>query len=111
MKLHICGNTNPVLHLMAQTGADIIDLDHMVDMKKACEVFPKNCCISGNFDPVKILLQGTEETVEHAVRTCLEYAPLNRTFMAAGCEVPIFTPEKNLKAISAALSRFAENFF
>jgi MtaA/CmuA family methyltransferase len=110
VKLHICGNTNPILHLMAQTGADIIDLDHMVDMKKACEVFPESRCINGNFDPVKILLQGTEETVEHAVRSCLDYAALNRTFIAAGCEVPILTPEKNLKAVTATLTRFSQNF-
>ncbi|HVO41662.1 MAG TPA: uroporphyrinogen decarboxylase family protein, partial [Aggregatilineales bacterium] len=34
-RLHICGNTTRLLNLMPQSGADIIDVDWMVDLKAA----------------------------------------------------------------------------
>ena len=36
-KLHICGNTTALLDLMAESGADIIDIDHLVDLKTAVD--------------------------------------------------------------------------
>lgn len=104
VKLHICGDLNPVLHLVAKTGADIIDLDHMVDFSKACELFPVTSCISGNFDPVQVLLQGTPEDVKKAVHTCMKFADRSRTMIAGGCEVPKFTPQENLMAVYEALA-------
>lgn len=102
-KLHICGNLNPVLELVAQTGADIVDLDHMVDIQKASQLFPSNMCICGNFDPVSILLQGSEADVRTAVATCREIEYANQSIIAAGCEVPRFTPVQNMYAVADAL--------
>lgn len=103
VKLHICGDLNPVLHLVAETKADIVDLDHMVDLQKAGEVFPENMCISGNFDPVEILLQGTKETVAKAVHGCIRFGRNHRNMIAGGCEVPKFTPEENLLTVHQTL--------
>ncbi|MBS6766125.1 MAG: uroporphyrinogen decarboxylase family protein [Clostridium sp.] len=105
-KLHICGDITPVLHLTAQTGADIIDLDHMVDLKKACGIFPETNCPNGNFDPVQILLQGDINSVGHAVRECLACAGMHRTMISAGCEVPAFTPPDNLREVHHVLSTY-----
>ena len=58
-RLHICGNTNRILADMAASGADIIDIDWMVDMRRAGEVFGDGPAVCGNFDPVAVMLQGT----------------------------------------------------
>ena len=105
VKLHICGNLNPVLSLVAQTGADIVDLDHMVDLKAAADLFPPEMHISGNFDPVSVLLQGTPASVEAAVLRCMEDTGKNQSCIAAGCEVPKFTPPENLRAVADTLMR------
>lgn len=102
-KLHICGNISPVFPSVARTGADIIDLDYMVDMGMAVDIVGKSCCLCGNFDPVSVLLQGTVLDVEQAVKACASYEKQNPLFISAGCEVPKFTPEENVRAISAAL--------
>ena len=34
VKLHICGNINHLLHLLAKTGADILDADWMVPLDR-----------------------------------------------------------------------------
>lgn len=98
-KLHICGNINRVLELTAQTGADMIDCDHMVDMKRAAGLArPNGACVCGNFDPVSILLRGTVEEVRQAVRGCYDMGT-GTNVMAAGCEVPRMTPPENLMAV------------
>jgi MtaA/CmuA family methyltransferase len=96
-RLHICGNTTHLLHLMPQSGADIIDLDWMVDIQAAAEAFGDAAAACGNFDPVTVVLQGTPEQVREAVAYCLEWGG-ERSFSAAGCEIPDGTPHENLLA-------------
>jgi uroporphyrinogen decarboxylase len=43
-RLHICGNTTRLLEDMAESGADIIDIDWMVDIHQAAEVFAGSRC-------------------------------------------------------------------
>ncbi len=70
-RLHICGNTNHLLPDMAASGAQVVDLDWMVDLRKAAEAFgPAGPAPCGNFDPVAVMLQGTPDDVAAAVRAC-----------------------------------------
>ncbi len=94
-RLHICGNTTRLLPDMLQSGAEIIDLDWMVDLEKAAQLFNDQVAICGNFDPVTVMLQGTPETVKAATRECLQKGG-NRLFSGAGCEIPDKTPAENL---------------
>lgn len=103
VKLHICGNVNPVLDLIAQTGTDIADLDFMVDIERAAEILPESCSICGNFDPVQILYQGTPELVAKEVKRCKNLREKNRNFIAPGCEIPRDTSLENLFAMQRAI--------
>jgi len=103
VKLHICGNINPVMHLVAQTGADIVDCDFMVDMDRAADILPKGCCICGNFNPVEVLYEGTPEMVRQATKTCMALSRKNNNFVAPGCEIPKDTPPENVLAIHETL--------
>ena len=103
VKLHICGNLSHVLDLVAQTGADMIDLDYMVDMERAAEIFPKDCCICGNFNPVTVLYQGTPELVKSEVARCKHLQGNDRNCVAPGCEVPRDTPLENMFAFREAM--------
>ena len=103
VKLHICGNIGPVMDLIAQTGADMVDCDYMVDMERAADILPEGTCICGNFNPVEIMLQGTPEMVKAAVGKCKELGRRNHNFIAPGCEVPKDTPPENMLALLAAL--------
>ncbi len=96
-KLHICGNTGPIVHLMALTEADIIDLDWMVALDKARKEAGPDVTLCGNFDPSAVLLQGTPESVAAAARDCLRKGG-PRFVLMPGCEVPPATPEANIRA-------------
>ena len=99
VKLHICGNLTPVLGLAGQSGADIIDLDHMVDLEQAARVLPPATVLCGNYDPVSVLLQGDENFVRSEVRRCLNISNTHRIIVSAGCEVPKETPKQNMTAV------------
>ncbi len=102
-RLHICGNTSRILSLMSQSGADIIDLDWMVDFGAAASLYADHGpAICGNFDPVRIMLRGTPEQVHTAVIACLMRGG-KRCISAAGCEIPDGTPDENLQAQFKAL--------
>ena len=103
VKLHICGNINPVMHLVAQTGADMVDCDFMVDMERAADILPQGTAICGNFNPVEIMLQGTAERVKEETRRCMDLGRRNNNFVAPGCEVPKDTPPENMLALLEAL--------
>jgi uroporphyrinogen decarboxylase len=101
-RLHICGNTTHLLPDMVNSGADIVDVDWMVDIQKAAQIFDDRVALCGNFDPVTVMLQGTPAEVEQAVRHCLRHGG-RRYFSAAGCEIPEGTPHENLRAQARAL--------
>ena len=56
-RLHICGNTNRIVDDMVESGADIIDLDWMVDMGAAAAKYGDRVSFCGNFDPVAVMLR------------------------------------------------------
>ena len=105
VRLHICGNTTRIFPDMTTSGADILDVDHMVDLAGARQVAQERAgllgiqepALTGNFDPVSVMLQGSEEQVASSVEACiLQGGP--RYMSAAGCEIPPGTPPGNLLA-------------
>lgn len=103
VKLHICGDLNPVLQLVAKTGADIVDVDFMVDMKKAVEIMPETTRVCGNMHPVDIIYNGTSQMVKDDVKRCMDILRPYHGIIAPGCEIPKDTTEENVKAIYNAL--------
>jgi len=106
-RLHICGDTGALVPYMVQSGADIIDLDWMVDIKAAAEKYTDRVSFCGNFDPVAVMLQGRPEDVYQATQKCMLDGGKN-SISAAGCEIPDGTPHENLLAQYKALSELNE---
>ncbi len=104
-KLHICGNTVPILSDMIATGADIIDVDHLVPtlapfvgMLRLGQVF------SGKADPVSVVQDGAPKDIEQAVREDFVDAK-GRLIVSAGCEITPDTTEDNIRAFRAVAGR------
>jgi MtaA/CmuA family methyltransferase len=102
VKLHICGNINSILDYVLRSGADMIDVDWMVDFKKAVDIFGEKVSACGNFDPVKIMLNGKPSQVDEAVKWCVD-AGRENTFIASGCEIPRNTPYENMRRVDETL--------
>jgi len=109
-RLHICGNVSSILEYLPCTGADIIDIDWMVDFKNANKIFKGKCSACGNFDPVQIMLNGNTQDVREAVLSCIEDGN-STTFIAAGCEIPKMTPQENMIQVDKTLMGAGSGFF
>jgi MtaA/CmuA family methyltransferase len=104
VRLHICGNTRRILTGMGQTDADIVDLDFPSPLNEArAEMGPAQVLL-GNIHPVKVLKDGTADSVELAIGECHRQAA-GPYIVGAGCEVPRGTPEENM----LALTRYARS--
>ena len=104
VKLHICGNTNKLLADMATCGADLFNVDHLVPLAKARDVYgPAKKCYKGNLDPVQQMMQATPEQCLTAARACLATAAGTRFMLSPGCEIPADTPDAVLEAFCAAV--------
>lgn len=105
--VHICGNTTDRIELFPLTGAACISLDQKTDIGRAKEVLAGGLCIAGNVDPVKVLLNGSEEETREACRSVMERAGNGGGFMLMpGCDIPPTVPFGNLKAFFRAAREF-----
>jgi MtaA/CmuA family methyltransferase len=101
-KLHICGNTESILKQMIFTGADIIDIDHLVpSMDKFASLLGKNQVLSGKSDPVTVIQDGIPETIKHSVLNDIMQAN-GRCIVSAGCEITPDTSTENMRVFSLA---------
>ncbi len=99
VRLHICGNTRRIVKGMGETGAEIIDLDYLTPLSEARAAMPEPQVLLGNIDPVRVLRDGTPESIEAALSEC--YAQAGRAYITgAGCEIPRGTPLENVEAIA-----------
>ena len=105
---HICGQTMGILEDMLEAGADFISLDNVVDLEKAKGVLGGKVCILGNVDPVKVLMQGSRQEVEEAVKANYQTMSdnLQGYILSSGCDIPAGTPLENMDAFMAAARRY-----
>lgn len=90
---------------MVNLGADIVDIDYMVDFEKAMDLGHGKCSICGHINPVGVLLEGSVAEVEEATRFCLTHGTPT-SLVSSGCEVPKMTPMENIAAIDRVLRTF-----
>jgi MtaA/CmuA family methyltransferase len=98
VKIHICGDITHLLDGIADLGMDLLDVDHMVDMKKVREKMGRDVVITGNIDPANGVARGTPDRIYESI--CSAYEMVGNPYMAnAGCEIPSGTPPENLEAL------------
>jgi uroporphyrinogen decarboxylase len=101
---HICGNTTAIVEPMVDTGIDLLSLDNLVDMESAKHKVGQRVCLVGNVDPVGVMMQGTPEDVDRAVRECFRKASDSPSgfILATGCDIPYDGSLENLDQFMAS---------
>ncbi len=98
VRLHICGDINAHLPVIAGLGVDIVDCDSMVDMGRARRILGPKVTLTGNLDPVQAVMRSTPERIRRALRIVHETVG-DPWFVNGGCEIPAGTPHENLRAL------------
>jgi MtaA/CmuA family methyltransferase len=108
VKLHVCGNTTKLLHDMAQCGADLYNVDHLVPLARAREVYAAHgACFKGNLDPVRQVMQATPDECRAWAQEAIAKGTAGgaRYMLSAGCEIPAATSDEVLAAFCDAGAR------
>lgn len=104
--IHICGNTNGIIQDMGTTGAKILEVDWMLDIKEARRLVPEDTVLMGNIDPSSPLVIGTPSDVDAAVKRLIEATKGKRHIISSGCAMGRNTPPENFKAFIEAAHRY-----
>ena len=104
--IHICGNTNGIIQDMGTTGAKILEVDWMLDIKEARRLVPEDTVLMGNIDPSSPLVIGTPSDVDAAVKRLIEATKGRRHIISSGCAMGRNTPPENFKAFIEAAHRY-----
>ncbi|KKK65702.1 hypothetical protein LCGC14_2971500, partial [marine sediment metagenome] len=104
--IHICGNSKPILEMMADTGADCIEpLDPLggVDVADAKRRVGGRVALMGGVNTLT-LLEGTppEAVYDESLACCRAGGSQGGYILAAGDMVPDLAPEASVRAMVAA---------
>jgi [methyl-Co(III) methanol/glycine betaine-specific corrinoid protein]:coenzyme M methyltransferase len=94
--LHICGNVDPIIAWMGQTGAEILSLEPKASAKLAREKCGAKAILMGGVDTATTLFMKDPETVKQG---CEESIADGIQILAPGCAVAPGTPTENLLAM------------
>lgn len=89
--------------IAADLGADMFNVDHLVDFETACAVYgQRSLYFKGNINPVAGMLQATPEECGRRCHELLRMAAGLRYMLSPGCEVPGETPDDVFRAFCEA---------
>jgi len=104
---HVCGNTRHILPLMAETGADCIEIDSMVPMELAKETAYGKCAIEGNVSTIAAFLNGTPNDVIQEANHILDlFGNDGGLILSSACEIPRMSPKENVRALTDAARNY-----
>ena len=98
--LHICGDTNAIIQDMAECGADAISVDQKNHLTETRQKLGNDVIILGNFDPIKVLMQGKAGDVCPAVTGCLT---AGADAVWPGCDLWQEVPRVNMETLISCL--------
>lgn len=103
---HICGDTIPIFEDYLATGAQILEIDHVTDKRRAKDLARHNACLLGTLD-TNVITLGTPGAVEGAVREAIEMlAPDSGFILGPGCALGPETPPDNIHALVEAAHEY-----
>ena len=99
---HICGDVNPILPDLVETGCPAYELDWKTDANRVFEVAHGKFTLSGNVDPA-LFVTGTPDEVYAASRkVCDIFRGKGGLVLCSGCALGPQTKSENLEAFVRA---------
>jgi [methyl-Co(III) methanol-specific corrinoid protein]:coenzyme M methyltransferase len=103
--LHICGDTNHIVELMNECGADAISVEQKNDVAETRQKLGDEAILLGNIDPYNVLVQGSEKDIEDAVKNAIENGVNG---VMPGCDIWPDVPVENMIALVEATKKYGK---
>lgn len=99
--IHICGNTNKILEVLPETGADMFSMDYKVETAYAREILDGKMAFAGQLDPSAVMLMSDTATVKAKAESCIENAQWEKGgyILMPGCDLAPATPLENIQTM------------
>ena len=98
--MHVCGDINQSVGIIAKTGVHAMDIDYMVDLRAARKSVKRPICLRGNLNPVDLMNMPYNTLLKYCKKIIISGgAPF---VLSTGCLVARDTPEENIDAMVAA---------
>jgi uroporphyrinogen decarboxylase len=114
VQYHMCGKSRESLGITADMGIDGFDALECaptgnVDLHEVKKTFGKNISLRGNVNSIHVMLNGSPEDVEKAVKQCMDAAKAGGGYiLGVGDQTPQDTPEENLIAFVEAGKKYGK---
>ena len=103
--LHICGDTDSIVELMAECGADAIAVEQKNHVAETRKKLGPDALILGNIDAYGVMVQGKPEDVDKAVKDAIA-GGVNAIW--PGCDIWPTVPRENMVALMTATSKYGK---
>jgi len=101
--LHICGDTDDIVELMAQCGADALSVEQKNHVAESRKKIGSDMPLLGNIDAYGVLVEGKPEDVENAVKEAIENGV---DAIWPGCDIWPTVPKENMEALLDATRKY-----
>ena len=110
MTLHICGQIDPIMEDVLETGISFISLDAPSSLEKLVDQSAGKIAIMGNV-PTSLFGSGSREEMEAAIRHCIDTAAAGSGYiLASGCEIPLNSTEDRIEHFFEYGHRYSREF-
>ncbi|MFX1452847.1 MAG: uroporphyrinogen decarboxylase family protein [Promethearchaeota archaeon] len=93
--LHICGNSAPLIDLLAETGADFLELDAKVNLPSIREDLKSDICLIGNIDTTSLFMKPAVE-IQNECKDLISKMGNTGFILSSSCEIRFRTPLENI---------------
>lgn len=104
--LSVCGNTNNAMELLAQAGANALNVEQTNDLERSRQIVGDDVLLFGNLDPVATIANGNVEQIRAAVERA---ADAGVDAIMPGCDLYLQTPADNLRALVEVTKAHSRN--
>ena len=99
---HICGDVNPILPDLVETGCPAYELDWKTDANRVFEIAHGKFTLSGNVDPALFVTGAPDEVYAAARKVCDIFRGKGGLVLCSGCALGPQTKSENLEAFVRA---------
>jgi len=101
--LHMCGDTNMLVEMLYECGANAISVEQKNDVAATRQKLGEEAVILGNLDAYGVIVKGTPEEVEQSVKQAIEAGVDG---VMPGCDIWPEVPEENMHALIKAVEKY-----
>jgi [methyl-Co(III) methanol-specific corrinoid protein]:coenzyme M methyltransferase len=104
--LHICGSTDLIIEMMAESGADAISVDHKNTLVETRKKIGDNLLLFGDYNGFTLPKNATKEEIKNYIQECIN-AGVDSVW--PGCDIWPDVNEENLLTINRQIKKLGKS--